>query len=94
MQVLQGEVQECRYRKDDLSDKLICTQEKTYRNEGLVFIEDSQGFHKVGNPSTSIPAVTLHLYSPPFQSCRIWLDENRGPSQSLMCNFSEYGKKC
>jgi cysteine dioxygenase len=31
------------------------------------------GLHKVGNPTDSV-SVTLHLYSPPFQSCRVWLD--------------------
>jgi hypothetical protein len=34
---------------------------------------DSMGLHKVGNPTDEV-AVTLHLYSPPYSSCRIWLD--------------------
>ena len=93
MRVLQGQVQECRY-KNDSQDELICTQDKTYTEGGLVFIEDSLGYHKVGNPSGNQPAVTLHLYSPPFESCKIWLDESRKPCQSgTICHYSEYGTK-
>jgi cysteine dioxygenase len=93
MRVLEGQIQECRYQHDDALDKLVCTQDKTFAEGGLVFIEDSLGYHKVGNPSSTLPAVTLHLYSPPFQSCKMWLDENRKPCQSGICNYSEYGKK-
>ena len=31
------------------------------------------GFHKVGNPTDEL-SITLHLYAPPYSSCRIWLD--------------------
>ena len=51
------------------------------------------GFHKIGNP-TDAPAVSLHIYSPPFSSCRVWLDANK-PSEVLrpVCTyFSEYGE--
>lgn len=34
---------------------------------------DSMGLHKVGNPNKDL-AVTLHLYCPPYGSCRMWLD--------------------
>ncbi len=36
---------------------------------------DSMGLHKVGNPTDSV-SVTLHLYSPPVNSCRVWFDPN------------------
>jgi cysteine dioxygenase len=95
MEVLQGQIQECRYRtsvKDDGTTKLECTQDKTFDEDGgIVFIEDSLGLHKVGNPGTQ-PAVTMHVYSPPFQSCKIWLDESKKPSKSSICNYSEYGR--
>jgi cysteine dioxygenase len=56
------------------------------------YIQDSMGYHKVGNPSKTVPAVTLHLYCPPFLSCKIWMSPNQEkPSQSCVCYFSEYG---
>jgi cysteine dioxygenase len=59
------------------------------------------GYHKVGNPDSTLPAVTLHLYCPPFQKCKIWMNPNtlKG-SNACMCYYSEYGvrldekKKC
>jgi hypothetical protein len=61
------------------------------------YITDSMGYHKVGNPSTHQPAVTLHLYAPPFNECTVWCDENKsslGPTPKLArsCNYSEYGQ--
>lgn len=35
---------------------------------------DSIALHKVGNPRADDVAATLHLYAPPFQQCRVWLD--------------------
>jgi hypothetical protein len=35
-------------------------------------MHDSLGLHKVGNPCLEIGSVTLHLYTPPFKSCRVW----------------------
>jgi cysteine dioxygenase len=106
MRALQGRVRETRYRatsSDSTSsssslggeqeqDHLVCTQDKVYSN-GLVFIKDSQGFHKIGNPDATIPAITMHLYSPPFESCKIWLDQERPPCKSRVCFYSAYGKK-
>ena len=95
MRILEGQVQECRYRQetDGVDSKLICTHDQTFDKGGCVFINDSIGYHKVGNPSSTIPAITLHLYSPPFQRCKIWLNENHKPSQSKICHYSEYGTK-
>jgi cysteine dioxygenase len=56
------------------------------------YIQDSMGYHKVGNPSQTIPAISLHLYCPPFSKCKIWMDANQTkPSQSCVCYYSEYG---
>lgn len=56
------------------------------------YINDFMGYHKVENPTNSL-AKTLHLYCPPFQKCKIWLDPNQASATSkvCMCNYSEYG---
>ena len=58
------------------------------------FIKDSMGYHKIKNPSKQ-PAITLHLYCPPFNKCKIWLDPTNASksSKASMCNYSEFGVK-
>jgi cysteine dioxygenase len=93
MRVLNGKIQEKRYRMDNATSTLVCTQDATVSEGGLVFIADSQGYHSVGNPSDTTPAITLHLYSPPFQKCKVWLGERRKPTTSSFCYDTEYGRK-
>jgi cysteine dioxygenase len=91
MKVLQGEAQECRYRKVG-DGTLVCYQDVTVQKDDVVFIEDAQGYHKIGNPGRQ-PAVTLHLYSPPIQRCQTWASETDSPHEARMWNYSEYGRK-
>ena len=91
VKVLEGQVRECRYKHMD--DTLVCFQDETFAEGELSFIQDSQGYHKIGNPSLSERAVTLHLYCPPFAQCKIWLDETKPSSKSCVCFYSEYGQK-
>jgi len=101
MRVLHGRVRECRYKssRDDEPDNgsgggLVCTSDTTASAGDLVFIQDRLGYHKVGNPDPTQPAFTLHLYSPPIDRCRIWLDAEKDCSSSTeCCNYSEYGEK-
>ena len=122
MQVLQGQVNECRYEYPHQDtgtavtsrmnengvngvEKLRCIADETFVGGQLAFIKDSIGLHKVGNPSAVTPAVTLHLYSPPFQDCRVWVDDGESSDEGTACasnmsvarsscveHFSEYGK--
>lgn len=41
----------------------------------------------MGNPDPKLPAITLHLYCPPFQKCKIWL--NSGGSSSSLTESNE-----
>lgn len=82
MKVLQGEVEEQRYRSTP-NGELECFQDEKYHEGGSVYIEDSMGYHKVGNPG-SLPAVTLHLYIPPIRSCRMWHDCTKAPVRGLV----------
>jgi predicted metal-dependent enzyme (double-stranded beta helix superfamily) len=41
-------------------------------NEGQIsYIDDSMGLHKIGNPFRDSGSVSLHLYTPPFSSCKV-----------------------
>lgn len=90
MRVVSGSVCETRYTNDGQTlTKTDCTQASA---PTVIYIHDSIGLHKVG--AADGPAMTLHLYAPPFRTCRIWLDED-GPSskclQPSVTYHSEYG---
>lgn len=57
-------------------------------------MDDSLGYHSVGNPSGSTIATTLHLYSPPIQKCKTWAKPcDVVPKEARMSNYSEFGLK-
>lgn len=90
VKVIQGTVQEIQYQEQD--GKLV-ESKNSKADGGVLYMDDSIGYHKVGNPSTSVDAVTLHVYSPPFEKCRIWLDVDKEPSVAVSCYYSEFGRK-
>lgn len=56
-------------------------------------VADSIGLHRVENPSTVNPAVSLHLYCPPFSKCSIF---NKQTGQRSLCTvtfWSKYGDR-
>jgi len=93
--VCKGEVQEMRYKKDEVTNSLTCFYNQKYKTGQQSYIEDSMGLHKVCNPSLTETAVTLHLYCPPFQKCKIWLDPDKASncSTSRSCLYSQYGTR-
>jgi cysteine dioxygenase len=74
---------------------LECIRDDCYHEGQVLHIEDCLGYHKVENPSPTQPAVTMHLYSPPFGRCRVWLDETScASSRSSWVRYdSEYGNR-
>ncbi|KAK6644836.1 hypothetical protein RUM43_001109 [Polyplax serrata] len=66
---------------------------RTHLNTNEVcYINDSLGLHRVENPSHVNPAVSLHVYSPPFDSCSVF---NQHTGQKTKCKvtfWSKYGE--
>ena len=90
LKVLQGNVRECRYD----STTLQCYSDERFHKGEIGYIYDSMGYHKVGNPSPSTPAITLHVYAPPFQRCRIWRIQDPDCEETVTStHFSEFGQK-
>mmetsp|Transcript_32951 Transcript_32951/g.75889 ORF Transcript_32951/g.75889 Transcript_32951/m.75889 type:complete len:180 (-) Transcript_32951:600-1139(-) len=87
MKVVKGTVQECRYEESSQhqtqpqqeEQTLTCILDNLYHENESTYIRDSLGYHKVGNPSSNEPAVTLHLYCPPFAECKVWSDPASRP---------------
>lgn len=54
---------------------------------------DSLGLHRVENVSHTEAAVSLHLYSPPFQTCQTF-DQRTGHRNTVKMTFcSKYGER-
>jgi len=69
------------------------TQVNTYPKDGVTYICDAMGIHRMENESHTDCCVSLHLYSPPFQSCTIF-DQNTGHKNTAKMTFwSKYGKR-
>eukprot|EP00730_Choanoeca_flexa_P020206 TRINITY_DN9881_c0_g1_i1.p1 TRINITY_DN9881_c0_g1~~TRINITY_DN9881_c0_g1_i1.p1 ORF type:complete len:204 (+),score=16.13 TRINITY_DN9881_c0_g1_i1:152-763(+) len=49
--------------------------------DGVIYISDEIGMHRVVNPSHAHSAVSLHIYSPPYSEC-LCFDERTGKSRS------------
>eukprot|EP00968_Pinguiococcus_pyrenoidosus_P010989 scaffold876_cov243-Pinguiococcus_pyrenoidosus.AAC.48 len=94
MRVMEGRVDEKLYLKK--SGKMVQTGFSRYSSGDVAFVDDCVGFHSIGNPSDTAGAMTLHLYSPPFEHCRAWPDKNdaRNVCHPAMTFHSAFGKLC
>ncbi|CAI5743505.1 unnamed protein product [Hyaloperonospora brassicae] len=92
VKVIQGCVNEVRYVKQD--GRLVETFNEHFTS-GVTYMDDSFGLHKVGNPHAEIGAISMHLYAPPYEKCRVWLDtEDASKSSVSVPNYyTEYGEK-
>lgn len=96
VKVLQGTIEESRYVQDEQTQRLTETHKMRCSKDEISFMHDSMGLHKIGNPSQDIDAITLHLYAPPIDKCRVYFDDSDGAAKSsvaVSCYYSEFGSK-
>ena len=96
VKVLSGSLRETRYTIDKVNKEILFNCESTAGPGTITFMNDDIGLHKITNPSAEIGAVSLHLYTPPFQNCKVW--ESAGKSllssfDAKMCSYSRFGIK-
>lgn len=61
--------------------------------DNVCYMNDCLGLHRVENSSSVDKAISLHLYCPPFQSCKVF-NQNTGQSTTAKVTFwSIYGEK-
>jgi len=94
MKVIDGQVQETLYGwpvEGVENEKIKMLRKNVYGMNQVAYINDNIGLHRVENPSHTNPAVSLHLYSPPFQTCSSF-DERTGRKRSCKVTFwSKFG---
>jgi len=103
VKVLDGQLLETRYawptscitnnNKDETIEPLTETDRKTFTIDGVTYMSDELGLHRMENPSNSESAITLHLYVPAYDHCYMF-DQRTGHKCPCQVTFySEYGKK-
>ncbi|CAG2179134.1 unnamed protein product [Oppiella nova] len=67
--------------------------ESVIEDNGVAYINDSIGLHRLEHRSATSQAVSLHLYIPPYNKCQIF-DESTGSSNEVKSTFySKYGMR-
>mmetsp|Transcript_5919 Transcript_5919/g.15067 ORF Transcript_5919/g.15067 Transcript_5919/m.15067 type:complete len:153 (-) Transcript_5919:1741-2199(-) len=62
--------------------------------DSVCYISDEVGLHRISNQSHTVPAISLHLYSPPYEMCKSYC-EHTGASRcgGKMTFYSKDGVK-
>jgi len=68
---LDGELEETRYEQKKNDKSLVMTERSLIRKGDITWMHDYIGYHKVSNVSEA-DAVTLHIYYPPFNTCKAY----------------------
>jgi len=105
MKILQGELVETKFswpttsptdfdRFDDAeAGPMVQTGVETYKKDMVTYINDTLGLHRVENVSHTDKAVSLHLYSPPFEECHTF-DQRTGHQAVVKITFwTKYGQR-
>ncbi|XP_058878644.1 cysteine dioxygenase type 1-like isoform X3 [Acipenser ruthenus] len=95
MKMLQGQLKETLFEWPDnkMNGGMTKKSERILHENQCAYINDSIGLHRVENVSHTEPAVSLHLYSPPFDHCNTF-DQSTGHRNTVKMTFwSKYGEK-
>ena len=94
MKMLQGSLREIRFAwpKSD-GEQMQEIGRKELPLNGVCYINDSIGLHRVENTSNIEGAVSLHLYCPPYQTCSIFNQTTGQKSSAQVTFWSMYGER-
>jgi len=94
VKVLDGQLKETRYEwPQEEGDRMAVKQVTTYDTNGVNYMSDALGLHRMENPSHTDVAITLHVYIPAFDECSVF-DERTGHKTKCKVTFwSKYGQK-
>lgn len=96
IKVLDGQITEHVYNAPEFEQNSNALQIKSvnvYSVDEISYIHDKIGYHKVSNESLTNPAITLHLYCPPFDKCHA-INEVTGEKTPCQVSYwSEMGTR-
>uniref|UniRef100_A0A8C5PM70 Cysteine dioxygenase n=1 Tax=Leptobrachium leishanense TaxID=445787 RepID=A0A8C5PM70_9ANUR len=95
LKILQGNLKETMYEwpQKKNNGEMAKKSEGVLKLNQCAYINDSIGLHRVENPSHTETAVSLHLYSPPFDQCHTF-DQRTGHKNVVKMTFwSKHGER-
>uniref|UniRef100_A0A8C8R6U0 Cysteine dioxygenase n=1 Tax=Pelusios castaneus TaxID=367368 RepID=A0A8C8R6U0_9SAUR len=95
MKILQGNLKETLFEWPGKKSSGAMTKksERVLGENQCAYITDSIGLHRVENTSHTESAVSLHLYSPAFDSCNTF-DQRTGHKHKVKMTFySQFGER-
>ncbi|XP_061881504.1 cysteine dioxygenase type 1-like [Entelurus aequoreus] len=94
MKMLQGELKETLFDwPKEEGGQMTERSHKILKENTVAYINDSIGLHRVENVSHTEGSVSLHLYSPPFQTCQVFDQRTSHKSTAQMTFWSKYGER-
>lgn len=104
MKMLDGALREVRFSwPEDSADSTISAGgdiremqpigESVLETNQVCYINDSLGLHRVENPSHVDRSVSLHLYSPPFETCQMFDQRTGKKTQCKVTFWSKFGER-
>lgn len=76
VKVIQGELEEVLYNKDEGSDELFEVRSAVSEVGHVTYMKDYMGFHSLENTSDQ-RSLTLHLYANPIRSCNVFDEDEK-----------------
>jgi len=94
MKILAGQLTEVRFDwpSSDQSE-MVVKETKILKTNDVGFMSDSIGLHRMENHDHAMPAISLHLYSPPYNECTVFDQRTSQQSKSSVCFTSVEGKR-
>ncbi|KAJ2455283.1 hypothetical protein GGF44_001052 [Coemansia sp. RSA 1694] len=84
MKLLAGELDEQLFAWPRAGGSLELRRTAPLRTNSVAYMHDKIGLHRIANPSAATRAVSLHLYSPPYNMCKTF-DESTGKAVQSSC---------
>lgn len=78
VKTIRGCVKESKYEVVKELNSIKFTKARFFCEGQISFINENIGLHKIGNPNKDTGTITLHLYTPPFTSCKVWAQDGIG----------------
>ncbi|KAL6723111.1 hypothetical protein Aduo_018149 [Ancylostoma duodenale] len=96
VKILDGSLLETKYEWPDDNDHeapLRKIETNRFDENGVSYMSDKLGLHRMENPSHSDGAVSLHLYIPPYETCNAFDERTGKKTKCQVTFFTKYGMK-
>lgn len=77
------------YQEEELKE----ISRSTLETDGVCYINDNLGLHRVENASNTNTAISLHLYCPPFNFCSMFNKKTGKRTKCQVTFWSKYGQR-